>query len=58
MEEIDQRRAGKRKHIEIRFLALQQWREEKRLEFEKIRADDHEADVLTNPMSKDNLLKI
>ena len=54
---VKKRGPGKMKHIEIRFLALQQWREQKRLEFEKVHTDDNEADMLTKPMSQEKLVK-
>ena len=45
------------KHIEIRFFALQQRREQKRLEFEKIGTDDNESDMLTKTISTEKLEK-
>ena len=54
---VKKRGPGKMKHIEIRFLALQQWREQKRLEFEKVGTDDNESDMLTKIMSAEKLEK-
>ena len=45
------------KHIELRCLAIQQWREEKRLEVRKVASEDNAADLLTKPMTFAKLTK-
>eukprot|EP00959_Pyramimonas_sp_CCMP1952_P358365 7503666-Pyramimonas_sp.AAC.1 len=42
------------KNVEIRFLALQQCGEQKRLEYEQILTDDNSADMLTKPMTQES----
>ena len=54
---LKRRGPGRMKHIEIRFLALQQWREQKRLSFDKIATEDNCADVLTKAMTREQLHK-
>ncbi|CAK0863765.1 unnamed protein product [Prorocentrum cordatum] len=45
------------KHIGIRFLALQEWREQNRLEFQNIHTDNSEADILSKPMTQEKFVK-
>ena len=54
---LKKRGPGRMKHIEIRFLALQQWREQKRLTFAKVDTKENCADVLTKPMTKGQIVK-
>ena len=45
------------KHIELKMLTIQQWREEGRLQLRKIGTLDNMSDMLTKPMSQDKLIK-
>ena len=55
---VKKRGPGRMKHIELRCLALQQWREEKRLLFGKVGTDENVSDMLTKPMPKERLIKL
>ena len=45
------------KHIELRMLALQDWRTEGRLDVRKIQTERNGADLLTKPMTIAKLVK-
>ena len=55
---VKKRGPGKMKHIEIRCLALQQWREAKRLRFAKVGTEENPSDMLTKAMTRDRLIKL
>ena len=46
------------KHLEIRSLALQEWREQKHLKFVKVPTETNPSDVLTKPMARDRLVAL
>ena len=48
---------GKMKHVEIRMLALQQWRAEGRLRFAKVNTEVNPSDLLTKPMTREKLVR-
>jgi hypothetical protein len=55
---VKKRGPGKMKHIELRCLALQQWREGKRLRFSKVSSEENMSDVLTKALTKDRIVKL
>ena len=55
---VKKRGPGRMKHIELRCLALQQRREEKRLLFGKVGTEENVSDMLTKPMTKERLIKL
>ena len=55
---VKKRGPGKMKHIELRCLALQQWREAKRLTFAKVSTEENPSDMLTKAMTHDRLVKL
>ena len=46
------------KHLQIRSLALQEWREQKRLKLAKVPTETNPSDTLTKPMSRERLVKL
>lgn len=55
---VKKRGFGRMKHVELRFLALQQWCEAKRLKISKIPTEENESDMLTKAMTKDRMVKL
>ena len=55
---VKKRGPGRMKHIELRCLALQEWREAKRLHFGKVGTEENASDMLTKPMTRERLIKL
>eukprot|EP00959_Pyramimonas_sp_CCMP1952_P300676 6289254-Pyramimonas_sp.AAC.1 len=54
---VQMRGPVKMKHVEMRFLALQQWREQGRPSFGKVCAHENPSDMMTKPMTMEKLEK-
>ena len=54
---VKKRGPGRMKHVELRLLALQHWREQKRLNFGKVDTTENMSDMLTKPMTQTQLTK-
>ncbi|CAK0811925.1 unnamed protein product, partial [Prorocentrum cordatum] len=52
---VKKRGPGKMKHVEIRFLALQQWGEQGRLRFGKVSTREKPSDMMTKSMPREKL---
>eukprot|EP00959_Pyramimonas_sp_CCMP1952_P443534 9285319-Pyramimonas_sp.AAC.1 len=50
---VKKRGPGNMEHVEMRFLALQQWREQGRLGFGKVCAHENPSDMMTKPMTRE-----
>eukprot|EP00959_Pyramimonas_sp_CCMP1952_P339614 7112328-Pyramimonas_sp.AAC.1 len=54
---VKKRGSGKMKHGEMRFLVLQQWREQGRFSFGKVGTHENLGDMMTKPMTREKLEK-
>jgi len=54
---VRKRGPGRMKHVELRCLAIQQWREEKKLVLRKVVTTENASDLLTKPMTYEQLVK-
>ena len=55
---VKRRGPGRMKHMEIRTLALQDWRQSHRLQVAKVPTEDNPSDILTKVMPQERLARL